>query len=74
MIGDGQEDIEDEVIYEISGFFSIDDIAGMEYESEPVEGIDNDNAEPFVDMVDEISVVTSESVEVDPRKNTISNI
>ena len=46
----------------------------MKYDPKLVEEINNENVESINDMIADVSVATSESVEVDFRKNIISNI
>lgn len=59
--------------YESDDSVPIDEIAGVEYDPALVEEM-NTNVEPFNDMMDDVSVATSESVDIDLRKNNISNI
>lgn len=44
---------------------SIDDISGVDYDSELVEDMNNNNAKPFDGVIDNSSVVTPEDIEDD---------
>ena len=43
----------------------------MEYEPDPVEEMNNDNAEPFDDTIDNICVETQEEVEEKPSREQV---
>ena len=60
--------------YKVGYSVSIHEIAGAEYDPVSVEEMNDDNVEPFDDMINDVSVTTPELVEYDLRRNIISNI
>ena len=64
----------DEMSYESEDPILTDEIPGVEYGSEIVEETNNDNAEPFEVVDDDISEASSESEADDIRRDIISNI
>ena len=62
------------MIYELGDSVSIDEIAGVEYDPEPTEEMNNDNAEPVHNKTDTISETKLEAEADELRDNIISNV